>query len=1136
MKKHFLLLLVLSVLTIPTKLSAYTNNQIVNFDGNTYKVISVSDFTLCFVGTNKSGHLVIPAEVSDNVDTKFKVVQIGDDGQYRCNNVTSVELPETIEQLNSGSFQGASLTSMNIPKSVKIISHSTGYLWVTSPKFNVDPDNPIFCNDEDGALYSKDMTELYAVPSSVSLDNGTYTVNEKVIKIYYDAFLGNSNLKKIILPKNLDFVELGYPTINNACTELEAFEIQGGGTTRFKTIAGVLFDGNKLINYPQGKRDTSYKIPDGITEIVAYGIMGNYYMKSIDLNEITNLNKSSIILENYLETVTLPKNLKVDNIDGSITSCIRIKEYIVPENCINFKGKDGVVFSNDMTKLYFYPPSKSGSSYEIPSSVTTIGASAFRSAQNITSLEIPKGVSSIGDQAFREMEKLETVAFEEEATITTFGRGIFMSCKLLNEVTLPTSLTMISNAFFYCGNLERINVPDKSQLNNIDGSSFVTNTNLKEFNFLGSCMLKTIGSNAFANLSELTYFNMPKTVTTISDNAFSGCTNLSTVTFDNNAMLTTIASGAFADCGLKSITIPETVKSIGADVFRNCEVLKVVNLSAKIDYVSPQAFKHCWNLDNIFVDKDNIKYSSVDGYLLTADKETLVIFPPGKANDKFTLLPPSITEIGEYAFYDCSNLENVVIPNKVEKIGKRAFGLCSNLNTITFLCDKIIDPANIDQEGNTMSFDDGTNVAPDMFKHINTYVRSHLQEGFAALPFYQKFKVVGTSFEDNGNEYIPVSDNTVNLLSVGNRDYTFVVPTKAKGIVAIDKNLNEEKEYDVRLIGDYAFQNASEDVKEVVIKNNVEYIGGKAFKTKDNTSTIKNIFFIESNPTKRMLSTVRFELDETGNDYNEFASTTKIYVKKSACERYKDVWHKMVYKPNVGYQESQYNFVNQIDYRIPDVSIKTKYGTFAREFDTDFSDYFTTLGKSEVAAFVAGSPIKVGNGDYGTSTHKVTMTSIDENGGVEGNYGYIPAYTGVLLKVLDKVETDGDFYYTIGEKDDVSYDITNNIMNECTVNYKEVFASEDDPIYVMQGGVFRKATAPITKFPVHKAYMKPGTIGAGAKIMFVFDDEETVTSLDEIIASDVRKDSNDYYNLNGQRVENPQQGIYIKNGKKIVIK
>lgn len=1141
MKKHFLLLLVLSVLIIPTKLLAYTVNQIITINGNTYKVLQDDDngAYLCLIGTNAVGEFEVPSIVKDGIDKIFTVTEVGGDENCKSSGVKSIILPPTIKKINYGAFNDANVESMYIPESVEYINHSAYYKWIKAPVFTVAENNPYFSNGSDGALYNKDKTELYCVPSDVSLSAGAYTVNESVKKIYFNAFLKNNNLKKIVLPKDLYYIEEGFPTITYGCDKLEEFDIAPDGDTEFWVKDGVLFRKDALMNYPRGKTDESYKVPDKISVIIKYAIQTNGKMRTIDLNNVEKLNDCSLINCGSLKTVTIPKNLDDEGVEGAIVSCNAITSYVVPDDCVNFSGKDGVVFSKNMKKLYFYPPSKPGTTYNIPDEVESIERYAFRSCKFIETLNIPGKISNIGQQAFRDMRELRNVKFEEPSSVETFGNNIFMECRYLTEVTLPKSLIKIASAFYRCAALKTINVPDGSKLKEIDGSAFITNTALENFNFIGRCELTTIGSNAFANLQGITSFDVPKTVTQISANAFSGCSNLAKVTFAEDALIKKILAGAFANCGLNSITIPESVTTIENEAFRNCQVLTVVNLSKQIQTIDPGAFKNCSQLTDINVDKDNTKYSSVDGYLLTHDKKTLVIFPPGKANDKFTLLPPSITKIGDYSFYDCKELKNVIIPNKVTSIGARAFGLCTNLKTVTFLCDEFIDPSNIDQGQNTMSFDDGVIAQFNMFGNMDIYVRKNLLDAFRSDPYYQNFKVVGTSFSKEGNEYMPVSDNSVDLLAVGNTDYTFVVPTKVRGSVAIDnQGHHEEREYDVKLIGDYAFQNTTNAVKEVVIKNNVEYIGAKAFMTNINnlTSTIENIFFIESNPTKRMLSTVRFELDETNYNYNEFASTTKIYVKKSACETYKDVWHKMVYKPNVGYQESQYNFVNQIDYRIPDVSIKTKYGTFAREFDTDFSDYFTTSGKSEVAAFVAGSPIKVGNGDYGTSTHKVTMTSIDENGGVEGNYGYIPAYTGVLLKVLDKVATDGDFYYTIGEKDDVSYDITNNIMNECTVNYKEVLASEDDPIYVMQGGVFRKATATITKFPVHRAYMKPGTIGAGAKIMFVFDDEETVTSLDEIIASDVRKENNEYYNLNGQRVENPQQGIYIKNGKKVVIK
>ena len=545
-------------------------------------------------------------------------------------------------------------------------------------------------------------------------------------------------------------------------------------------------------------------------------------------------------------------------------------------------------------------------------------------------------------------------------------------------------------------------------------------------------------------------------------------------------------------------------------------------------------FGLCEKLTAINVDKDNTKYSSVDGYLLSHDKKELILFPHGKANKNFTLLPPSITKIGDYAFYDCVGLENVVIPNKVEEIGERAFSLCKKLNTITFLCDKMIDPAKINQLDNKRSFDNGTAGTTDMPKNINIYVRQNLLTNYKNDNFYKNFKSINTSFIDNNLEYLPVSENSVDLLDVKKTDYTFVVP---------DKVTHNGKTYDVSMIGDYAFQNTTNAVHEVVVKKNVEYIGAKAFKTKidDNTSTIERVFLLATNPTEKMLSTTRFELDETKTNYNEFAPATKIYVKKSAWNTYKTKWHKKVYDQNAHAEvESSMNFINQIEYKVPGVNITHKYGTFSREFDTDFSEYKKENHSCDIGAFVAPvSGITQGPGDYGTSKYKVRMVSVDEKGGPTGEYGYVPAETGVLLKVLDVDSTPSDFFYTIGEKDDHKYTISNNMMKAVTVNEQTV-TKGSNPFYVVSAnkGVFMKAPSPTFEMPIHKAYAEITGVPAGAKVMFSFtDDNSSTTGIDTIDTSSSATDSdNAYYNLNGQRIEKPQHGVYIHGGKKVIIK
>ncbi|PTL27396.1 cell surface protein [Prevotella sp. oral taxon 820] len=1149
MRKIKLLLLALLFMAIPKSLWAYTAYQVVSFDNGVtyYKVLvpSGADPTLMFLGTTQSGPLVIPDKINDNAGLTFTVTKVGYQVGYNCNNVTSVTLPETVVEMENDCFIGATLTEMTIPKSLIKISEWTWSALKGVPKCKVAEGHTVFEADDKGVLYTKGREELRCVPSTImdAVGGDTYTIDNKVKTICVNAFHNVANLKKIVLPKDLQKATERYPSIVSG-TDLVEFQMPTGGNTKFKVEDGVLFNNETktLVCYPREKVTTAYTVPDDIKRICSFAMMAVKNMTSLDLKNVETMEKSALYKPTKLETITIPKELKKGTItgnnvtsglqDGAFEECLKLKEYKVEAGNPDFEAVDGVLFSKDHTKLCYYPPAKEGVSYTIPTTVTELGQKAFQGANKLTSMVVPVGVKTIGIEAFRNMLNLEKVEFAKPSQVTDFKQDVFRSCVKLKEVVLPASITELASAFYECKELEKITVPDGSKLKKIKASAFTTNKKLKNFNFEGSCELETIESNAFFNAESLETFKFPKSVKKIELNAFSGCKNMKSVEFDTDAEIAEIGEGAFADCGLVSVVIPKKVTKIAKEAFRRCKALTQIEISEATTNIDPLAFQYCENLYAINVAKENTKYSSVDGYLLSKDKEELILFPPGKANNKFTLLPPSIKKIGDYSFYNCEKLANIIIPNKVESIGKRAFGLCNNLNTITFLCDKMIDPSNINQNTNEMSFDDGHQTnGKNMFDNISVHVRKEYYDQYNAQDFYKKFKggIVQKSFLEGTEEYIPVSEIAVDLLKTTTTDHTFVLPTSIT---------HGGKTYSVNLIGDYAFQNVTDAVKEVVVKKDIEYIGAKAFKTNitANTSTIQNVFILDANPTKEMLSTTRFDLDDTGENYNEFATTTKIYVKKSALNAYQDKWNKQVYNAATRtYGLSQFNFTNQLEYKIPGVTINTKYGTFAREFDTDLGVYKAEKGNTDVAAFVGKtSAVTPGVGDYGTSAYHVRMTSVDENGGYNSSYSYVPANTGVLLKVLDKDATPADFYYAIGEHDATTYTVANNIMHGIVVNPANVPASVADPVYVMQNGIFKKATTSINPFSIHKAYAKIDGVPSGAKLMFVFSDDNISTG---ITAIDTKKaDDNVYYNLNGQRVTNPQHGVFIHGGRKVIIK
>ena len=1137
MAKIKLLLLALLFIAIPKGLYAYTNGQIVKIDHMNYKVTSIALHQLAFLNAdNVAGELVFPGTVPDGHGTIFTVKRISFVNGYTCKNITSVKLPETVTDLDVGIFKDASLESITIPKSVKNIEENANTQVKKVPKYIVASDNPYFKSDSKGALYSKDGKTLHFIPSSIPLDNGAYTVDSNVEKITKSCFTLIDGLKKINLPPNLQEVSVGYPSIAPIET-LEEFAMPTvGATTPYSIKDGVLCKGNELVFYPRAKHVTDYKVPDGITSLATFSIAYPKDMEKIDLNQVTTMAKSSLLAAYKLTEITLPKNLKKYNPTtktgmepGCIGSCSKLAKYIVPAGNTDFVAVDGVVYSKPNKEvLYLYPAGKSGDTYNILPETKVIEALAFWSVQHLKTMTFPAGLDSIKDEAFRQLPKLEKVIFTEPSNIKHLGKAVFRACSKLTEVTLPSKITSLDMPFADCANLETINVPNGSQLKTLHSNSFSSNKKLKQFNFKGTCQLEEIESDAFAYLKNLESFTFPKTVKTIKTNAFRGCSGMKTANFPPDAEIEKIGPGAFADCGLTSFKVPNNVKEIEREAFNKCSALTVVNLSEKTVKVSPEAFKACSKLTQINVSRKHAVYSSVDGYLLSKDKKTLAIFPPGKANDRFTLLPPSITKIGDYAFYDCKELKNVVIPNLVDSIGERSFGLCSNLHTITFLCDNKIDPAKINQLQNKRSFDDGKE-APNLMEKIDIHVRKEKISDYQNDNFYKKFKSINPSFVNGTEEYIAVSDGAVDMLKTTREDETFVFPEKVT---------HNGKDYVVSLIGDYAFNGVSNKVKEVVVTKDVKYVGAKAFMTdkEHKTSTIQSVFFIESNPTKEMLSTTRFDLDDTGNNYNEFATTTDIYVKKTALPTYQTEWGKTVYKKETDKEEkSPLDFTSQLKYQIPGVTIKNKYSTFAREFDVDFGVYNTEKGNSKVAAFVAKiSDVKPGSGDYGNSNYFVKMSSVDVNGGYSNSYDYVPANTGVLLKVLDKEATSNDFYYAIGEKDDQVYSVSNNIMTGVIVNSKSVSASTANPVYLIQGGIFRKAVSTINPFPIHKAYAKIEGVPAGAKLTLVFTDDDKTTGITTVDATKTGDDS--YYNLNGQRVINPQHGVFIRRGRKVIIK
>lgn len=1106
------------LLAVPLVCFGYSQGEQLTFDGIIYSVLDAQNNTLSVIGTTKTGAIDIPETVFDGKDITFTVTKIGGNGGKvnSWKGVTAVTLPSSLEMLDRYAFSGSSIPTITLPASLKDISRAAfSETSAILAEIIVEEGNTKF-KAVDGILYSADEKQLISVPVGKTFDSGIFTIPDGVETVWSNSIKSNHNINKIVIPASVTNIELDWSPIGHLCTSLKSIEVDAENPNYSSDNNGVLFNKDKsVLNiYPYGKRDKSYKVPDSVKKITSYGIINNY-LETLDLNNVEKLASSSLLNCKRLKEVTIPKTLT--ELEGCVLACNNIERYIVEEGNPNYSSDDGIVFNTDKTSLILFPPAKEGE-YTVPSTVSTIEKNAFSSSV-LSSLVISNSVQTIGKTAFRGMRNLESITFEEESQIQVFDTSIFYGINKLETITLPKSLKEIyTSAFYDCTNLKHVIVPDGSLLTKIYAKAFTSCDNIETFEFQGSCTLKTISSDVFNYKTKLREFVFPASVTTIGNGAFLGCTSLTTATFPEDAAIKTIGEGAFAGCGLTSFTVPTNVTTIGREAFRDCTALTEVSLSAKTQTIDPEAFKGCSNITRFEVDSNNSKYSTVKGMLCDKGKTTLVLFPQGQATDDVTMLPPSLTAIGDYAFYECEKLKGVVIPQKVTRIGKRAFGLCPNLESIAFLCDEMIDPANINQKQNEMSFDDGSQAA-DMYGNISLYVRKDLLNDYKNSDYYTKFKdgyegirssfTMSRSIDGKQDEFMPLSNTAMSLLRTNATVSTYVAPLDVV-------NPEDGKSRSVNIIGDYAFEGSS--VKEVVLLGEIRQLGAMAFVTDvtrngnvptANGSTITDIFFVGKTPTS-YLNATDFELPA---NYNEFLPNQNIYVKKSAADDYKSTWSK---------------YANQIKYQIPGISINNKYGTFAREFDVDLSDYYSEKGSGRVYAFTATARGKSeGSGDYGESEYYVIMRSINE--GQEGDGTYIPAGTGVLLKALGNAPaTPSDFYYTIGESD--VNEAAASVLVGVTEDSKQITDTDKD-IYVMSGGVFKPLNGQTITMPAHKAYLKLPE-STGARVVFLFgDSQETVTGLDNIGAAQPDRQS-PMYNLAGQRVSGSYKGIVIVEGKK----
>ncbi len=425
-----------------------------------------------------------------------------------------------------------------------------------------------------------------------------------------DAFLGCRSLARISFPDGV--VEIGYGSFSycKALTEV----VIPDSVERIGAQAFYSCDGLESITLPftgQARNDEKnlhFGYIFGAPEAARNNDFVPSSLQTVTVTDLSELPQAAFLGCSRIERVILSE--KTERIGArALANCTSLEETVLPSTLEEI-GEKAFAGCSSLLEV------------EIPSRVETLGASAFEGCKLLYRVAIaPEGeLREIGDAAFRDCYSLLSVTLPKHLGV--IGKDAFLECGRLVEVydlsdkieitdhdewengylgryawhvykNLETESRILETEdgfffydmgytyglIFYKGDAENLVLPKDvdGKAYEIHSTAFALRTDLVSVTYPEGCLLRSVGSSAFAYCTSLKKVSLPATVTGIDSSAFQNCTALTEIEFGKDSALRVISTSVFSGCtALKELTLPKSLAGIGKGAFNGCRLLESV--------------------------------------------------------------------------------------------------------------------------------------------------------------------------------------------------------------------------------------------------------------------------------------------------------------------------------------------------------------------------------------------------------------------------------------------------------------------------------------------------------------------------------------------------------------------------------